>query len=534
MLDLAGFQKADAKYYASQFLVEPVVKLVPDAWEPEPVASGPPQTEWQLTTARCQPELPNQAFDFKTVDHPIDSGLAVETIGTYPDSDADPSKCPTAEANTEYLAQDQGCHRSNSTDAAACCASCAGSLGSDCTTWSFHEIPQAVGANPVRYFTCFFSAKPPALKRPRAGVTSGASKPPGPRPPPSPPSPPSPPGPPGPPPPPKPPSPAPAGAVRLHSRMDPGQCLSLGGRGGKLAYTMPCNSSDREQLFLWDASTGRIQSVYSIGGAQKKQQLCLDLLGGTGPVIDFFSCRPGANQVWNYSSSSGTLRPTAPGAQDYCATFTGGGVRRVFSYTNGDTARLHLNGKLRGEQTVSTHGNAEWFVNFEAGTLTVDVDKNGKPWGTDTKTTVGTATATAVKLSLDMPQAADPPLVADGHDTAVLTATLVDADDRIVSTCDAATGCPEIAITVTGPGVLLGMGNGDPQDHTAEGRMGAKARRAFGGLVRVLVQTTVEEEEEEEEEEGAVAVAGGQIVVTASTVGLASSSVSITPVPALR
>jgi beta-galactosidase len=192
-----------------------------------------------------------------------------------------------------------------------------------------------------------------------------------------------------------------------------------------------------------------------------------------------------------------------------------------------------LNGKLRGEQTVSTHGNAEWFVNFEAGTLTVDVDKNGKPWGTDTKTTVGT-TATAVKLSLDMPQAADPPLVADGHDTAVLTATLVDADGRIVSTCDTATGCPEIAITVTGPGVLLGMGNGDPQDHTPEGRMGAKARRAFGGLVRVLVQTTVEEEEEEEEEEGAAAVVGGQIVVTASTVGLASSSVSITPVPALR
>ena len=40
-----------------------------------------------------------------------------------------------------------------------------------------------------------------------------------------------------------------------------------------------------------------------------------------------------------------------------------------------------------------------------------------------------------------------------------------------------ATQQPSVTIDVQGPGALLGMGNGDPKDHTPEGRTGGNVRR---------------------------------------------------------
>jgi len=71
-----------------------------------------------------------------------------------------------------------------------------------------------------------------------------------------------------------------------------------------------------------------------------------------------------------------------------------------------------------------------------------------------------------------------------------------------------------VHVLVSGPEVLLGMGNGDPQDHTLEGRNGSSIRQTFGGLLRVLIQT--------------IAGRGGSIVVTATAVGLNSSFVTVT------
>ena len=69
-----------------------------------------------------------------------------------------------------------------------------------------------------------------------------------------------------------------------------------------------------------------------------------------------------------------------------------------------------------------------------------------------------------------------------------------------------------LTVSVTGPGVLLGLGNGDPHDHTPEGRTGGSSRRAFDGLLRILVQTTTATIEGEGR-------GRGSIVVTVSSAG---------------
>ena len=488
MVDLAGFPKADAYYWASQFLpkAHAVVKLLPNTWGLEPDVVGAVRT---LITARCQPGLAAQAFDF--------------VPALTRSSTADARSCPAGHANVEFLAQDQGCHRLNTSSAAACCATCTTTLGDSCTTWAYHDLPQASG-RPPRFYSCFFSALPPALKRPRTNVTSGSSA--TPKPPPGPPSPP-----PAPPPPP-PPSPHPPGpAVTLRSRSNSSLCLTVAHKNP--ASMVGCEAGDSNQLFWWNESTGVLQ--WATSSTNPMDRLCLDLLGGHSGV-DFYSCRPGANQEWQYSLTSGVLKPTALAAVGQCVTLMGGGLRQAWVYTNGDAAELFLNGKSRGRQSIAPFDKGTWFLTYEAGNLSVAVTKDGAPWGTDAATIADSAAATALKLSVDMPVIGngDAPLAPDGQDVIILTATVLDAHGRVVAMCDVAKGCPVVRVDVTGPGALLGMGNGDPHDHTLEGRTGGNTRRVFSGRVRALVQS--------------IAGNGGDIVVTASASGLTSSSATVT------
>ena len=274
-----------------------------------------------------------------------------------------------------------------------------------------------------------------------------------------------------------------------------------------------CEAGDSNQLFWWNESTGVLQ--WATSSTNPMDRLCLDLLGGHSGV-DFYSCRPGANQEWQYSRTSGVLKPTALAAVGQCVTLMGGGLRQAWVYTNGDAAELFLNGKSRGRQSIAPFDKGTWFLTYEAGNLSVAVTKDGAPWGTDAATIADSAAATALKLSVDMPVIGngDAPLAPDGQDVIILTATVLDAHGRVVAMCDVAKGCPVVRVDVTGPGALLGMGNGDPHDHTLEGRTGGNTRRVFSGRVRALVQS--------------IAGNGGDIVVTASASGLTSSSATVT------
>ena len=52
---------------------------------------------------------------------------------------------------------------------------------------------------------------------------------------------------------------------------------------------------------------------------------------------------------------------------------------------------------------------------------------------------------------------------ADGKDVSVFTAAIVDAEGRTVPTAD-----NEMSFELSGPGKVIGVGNGDPTDHSAD------------------------------------------------------------------
>ena len=106
-----------------------------------------------------------------------------------------------------------------------------------------------------------------------------------------------------------------------------------------------------------------------------------------------------------------------------------------------------------------------------------------------------TGAAVRVELSIDWPKAAAQ-LRADNMDTAIVTVRLVD-DKRLLVTTAATT---PLSFTLTGPGKILALANGDPscheRDRPADLRIGEGMRSAVRstnhGLARVLIQSTHE------------------------------------------
>jgi beta-galactosidase len=92
-------------------------------------------------------------------------------------------------------------------------------------------------------------------------------------------------------------------------------------------------------------------------------------------------------------------------------------------------------------------------------------------------------------------------LLGDGMDVAVLRAEVFDARGRPVPKAS-----DLITFTVSGPGEVIGVGNGNPNSHEADK---ASQRKAFNGLCSAIVQTRGK----------------GSITVTASGVGLATGKV---------
>ena len=255
---------------------------------------------------------------------------------------------------------------------------------------------------------------------------------------------------------------------------------------------------------------------------------------GTGPEVGFFGGFRASNQEWLYDAASNKIQSKASTAPGQCITFEGSaGQRQVWVYTNGDAVQLYLNGKLAGggdavPQQVDPFDKASWLLPYSSGNLTAVATKNGKYWGRNTVETSGAATTLA--LTIDAPTATSvtaPPAVsatpssnnvnavifADGQDICILSVAVHDARGRIVRL-----GSLPVTVTIAGPGLLLGFGNGNPADHTQEGRgvIGSTVRSTFNGLLRILIQS----------KRGVP----GDIVVTAHSVdgGVASASVTVT------
>eukprot|EP00035_Acanthoeca_spectabilis_P016130 m.326674 g.326674 ORF g.326674 m.326674 type:complete len:946 (-) comp16485_c0_seq4:4008-6845(-) len=159
--------------------------------------------------------------------------------------------------------------------------------------------------------------------------------------------------------------------------------------------------------------------------------------------------------------------------------------RTINVYSNCPTIRLELNGKVVGTQSIPYFGMATFSVTFAEGALTaVGLDGAGAAVANYTIATVGAAAA--VQLTLDAPAAhtgTGSALVADGEDTAMLRATIVDAKGAMVP---GASQNMTFKI-VSGPGIVWATHNGDPANDSPSL---APWTPAYHGLARAFVRST--------------------------------------------
>ena len=169
---------------------------------------------------------------------------------------------------------------------------------------------------------------------------------------------------------------------------------------------------------------------------------------------------------------------------------------RVIAFSNAKRVELFLNGKSFGIQTMPRNGHLEWQVPYEPGQLVAKGYNGGKLVATDLVETVGAPAS--LRLSPDR-QA----LRAGVQDTLVVPVSILDAEGRFVSTSG-----NRVSFTLTGPGQILGVGNGNPADHDPDR---ATERNAFNGHCIVLIQAGDRQ---------------GSLTLTASAPGLAPASMT--------
>ena len=129
---------------------------------------------------------------------------------------------------------------------------------------------------------------------------------------------------------------------------------------------------------------------------------------------------------------------------------------KVTIYSNADEVELILNKKSLGKKVMEKNGHLEWDVTYEPGILIAKGFVKGKLTVSEQVET--TDAPAKVALSTERSQ-----LNADGEDVAVVTVQLNDLKNRLVPTAN-----NEIAFSITGPGKIIGVGNGDPSSHDAE------------------------------------------------------------------
>jgi beta-galactosidase len=202
---------------------------------------------------------------------------------------------------------------------------------------------------------------------------------------------------------------------------------------------------------------------------------------------------------WNWKKGDHYLTAT-DGKNIDSSTVPDGFTVPVWVYTNCDSAELFLNEKSLGVRKFQSGGalHLEWNVPFSAGTLRVAAKRGGVIAAVDT---VRTAEAPA-KVALSADRNA---LNADGEDLAFITADILDPNG---------VPCPragnKVDFSITGPGTILGVDNGNSMDASA---YKAATRSAFNGKCLAVVRST--------------GAGPGEITVTASSNGLASGSITL-------
>lgn len=176
----------------------------------------------------------------------------------------------------------------------------------------------------------------------------------------------------------------------------------------------------------------------------------------------------------------------------------------VWCYSNCQEVELFLNGDSLGRKTMKKNSHLEWKVAYQPGTLLARGYNNGKEILIDKVETTGVPTAIQLIPHRNI-------IKADGQDVSVITVQVTDAKGRRVPIAK-----NEIRLKISGPGKIIGVGNGDPSSHEPDkyvGTVSGKWKRSlFNGLAQVIVQSTQQR---------------GEIVLKAVSPGLSSAEISI-------
>jgi len=175
----------------------------------------------------------------------------------------------------------------------------------------------------------------------------------------------------------------------------------------------------------------------------------------------------------------------------------------VWCHSNLEKVELFLNGASLGVKDVPRNDHVAWKVNYKPGTLEARGYKGGQQVLVVRRETTGGPAK--VLLRPDRPQ-----ISADGQDVSLVEVQVLDKEGRLMPVAD-----NEIAFQLSGPGKIIGVGNGDPSSHEPDK---AHKRRAFNGLCMVIVQSSKEP---------------GEIRLEASSPGLEPATLAIASVQAV-
>ena len=128
----------------------------------------------------------------------------------------------------------------------------------------------------------------------------------------------------------------------------------------------------------------------------------------------------------------------------------------VTIYSNSEEVELVLNHKSLGKRSMPTNGHIDWNLVYMPGTLLARGFVSGKMIVSEQLETANVP----AKIALSSDRVL---LNADGEDVAIITVQLNDLKNRLVPT-----GNKEITFTLSGPGKIIGVGNGDPASHDPE------------------------------------------------------------------
>ena len=146
----------------------------------------------------------------------------------------------------------------------------------------------------------------------------------------------------------------------------------------------------------------------------------------------------------------------------------------VWCHSNLDSVELFLNGKSQGSKRVERNSHVSWKVRYSPGAIEARGQKTGGISLTSKRETTGAPAR--IGLHADRTN-----IAANSEDVAVLTIEILDAEGRIVPTAS-----NMVHLSVSGPGKLLGVGNGDPSCDEPDK---AEKRSAFNGLCMAIVQS---------------------------------------------